>query len=184
MTLRYKAETDVFGFTGGFTRDNTLMGELLATGVVLRFTQRNQWNANPTWTRSLTEKLSFQSSFQLSDTRYENGLPLGLLDYQLLGGAGGLLYQASEKDQIQLTGSYLNFHTTNSSSEFRVSFPGVNLSLTHSFSENLTGMVYGGPRFVSSTIRTGSDTSKEQSSVWLFGASLVKKFETTSIQSG
>ena len=25
LTLRYKTETDLLGFTGGFTRDNTLM---------------------------------------------------------------------------------------------------------------------------------------------------------------
>ena len=28
-TLRYKTEKDLLGFTGGFTRDNTLMSELL-----------------------------------------------------------------------------------------------------------------------------------------------------------
>ena len=182
LTLRYKTETDLLGFTGGFTRDNTLMSELLTTGVVLRFTQRNQWNANPTWTRSLTEKLSLQSSFQFSDTTYENGLSLGLVDYQLFGGSGGLLYQLTEQDQIQLAGSYVNFHTTNAPSPFRASFPGVNLSLTHAFTETLTGTAYGGPRFVNSTTQTVSDNIKAQSTVWLFGASLAKKFESTSIQ--
>lgn len=182
LTLRYKTETDLLGFTGGFTRDNTLMGELLTTGVVLRFTQRNQWTANPSWTRSITEKLSVQSSFQLNDTTYENGLSLGLADYQLFGGSGGLLYQMTEQDQIQLAGSYVNFHTTNAPSQFRASFPGVNLSLTHAFTETLTGTVYGGPRFVSSTSETVSDNIKTQSTVWLFGASLAKKFESTSIQ--
>jgi hypothetical protein len=180
--LRYKTETDLLGFTGGFTRDNTLMGELLDTGLVLRFTQRNQWTANPSWTRSITEKLSVQSSFQLNDTTYENGLSLGLADYQLFGGSGGLLYQMTEQDQIQLAGSYVNFHTTNASSPFRASFPGVNLSLTHAFTETLTGTAYGGPRFVSSTSETVSDNIKTQSTVWLFGASLAKKFESTSIQ--
>ena len=182
LTLHYKTETDLLGFTGGFTRDNTLMSELLTTGVVLRFTQRNQWNANPTWTRSLTEKLSLQSSFQFSDTTYENGLSLGLVDYQLFGGSGGLLYQLTEQDQIQLAGSYVNFHTTNAPSSFRASFPGVNLSLTHAFTETLTGTAYGGPRFVNSTTQTVSDNIKAQSTVWLFGASLAKKFESTSIQ--
>jgi hypothetical protein len=182
LTLRYKTETDLFGFNGGFTRDNTLMSELLTTGVVLRFTQRNQWNANPTWTRSITEKLSVQSSFQLFDTTYENGLSLGLVDYQLFGGSGGLLYQLTEQDQIQLAGSYVNFHTTNAPSPFRASYPGVNLSLTHAFTETLTGTAYGGPRFVSSTTQTVSDNIKAQSTVWLFGASLAKKFESTSIQ--
>lgn len=182
LTLRYKTEKDLLGFSGGFTRDNTLMSELLTTGVVLRFTQRNQWTANPSWTRSITEKLSVQSGFQLNDTTYDNGLSLGLVDYQLFGGSGGLLYQLTEQDQIQLTGSYVNFHTTNSPSPFRASFPGVNLSLTHAFTETLTGVVHGGPRFVSSSTQTVADNIKAQNTVWLFGASLTKKFESTSIQ--
>ena len=182
LTLRYKTETDLLGFTGGYTRDNTLMSELLTTGVVLRFTQRNQWNANPTWTRSFTEKLSVQNSFQFSDTTYENGLSLGLVGYQLFGGSGGLLYQLTEQDQIQLSGSYANFHTTNAPSPFRASFPGVSLSLTHAFTETLTGTAYGGPSFVSSTTQTAGDTIKAQNTVWLFGANLTKKFERTSVQ--
>jgi hypothetical protein len=181
LTIRYKTEKDLLGFTGGFIRDNTLHGELLDTGLVLRFTQRNQWRANPSWTRGITEKLSVQSSFQLNDTTYENGLRLGLVDYQLFGGSGGLLYQLTEQDQIQLAGSYVNFHTTNAPSPFRASFPGVNLSLTHAFTETLTGTTYGGPRFVSSTTQTASDNIKDQNTVWLFGASLAKKFESTSI---
>ena len=182
LTVRYKTEKDLLGFTGGYIRDNTLMSELLTTGLVLRFTQRNQWTANPSWTRSITEKLSFQSGFQLNDTTYENGLSFGLVDYQLFGGSGGLLYQLTEQDQIQLAGSYVNFHTTNSPAPFRASFPGVNLSLTHAFTESLTGTAYSGPRFVSSTTQTVGDNIKDQSTVWVFGASLTKKFdEGTSI---
>jgi hypothetical protein len=138
--------------------------------------------ANPSWTRRITEKLSFQASGQLNDTTYENGLTLGLVDYQLFGGSGGLLYQMTEQDQIQLSGSYVNFHTTNAPSPFRASFPGVNLSLTHAFTETLTGTAYGGPRFVSSTTDTVSNSVTAQSTVWLFGASLTKKLESTSIQ--
>jgi hypothetical protein len=182
LTLRYKTETDLLGFTGGFTRDNTLMGELLDTGLVLRFTQRNQWTANPSWTRRITEKLSVQSSSQLNDTTYENGLSLGLVDYQLLGGSGGLLYQLTEQDQIQLTGSYATFYTTNAPLPIRASFPGANLSLTHAFTETLTGTAYGGPSFVSSTSQTGGDSIKAQSTVWLFGGNLTKKFESTTVQ--
>jgi hypothetical protein len=182
LTLRYKTDKDLLGFSGGFIRDNTLMGELLTTGLVLGFTQRNQWTANPSWTRSLTERFSFQSSLQLNDTTYENGFRLGLVDYQLLGGAGGLLYQMTEQDQIQLSGSYTNFRTTNAPSPFHASFPGVNLSLTHAFTETLTGTAYGGPRYVSSTTETVGDDFTAHSTVWLFGASLTKKLENTSIQ--
>lgn len=182
LSVRYKTEKDLLGFTGGFIRDNTLMSELLTTGVVLRFTQRNQWTANPTWTRSITEKLSVQSSFQLNDTTYEDGLSLGLVDYQLFGGSGGLLYQLTEQDQIQLSGSYVNYHTTNAPAPFRASYPGVNLSLTHAFTETLTGTAYGGPSFVSSTTQTAGDNINAQNTVWLFGANLTKKFESATVR--
>lgn len=123
VRVNYRTEKDLLGFTGGFIRDNTLMGELLDTGLVLRFTQRNQWTATPSWTRSITETLSVQSSFQLADTTYEDGVSLGLFDYQLFKGSGGLLYQMSEQDQIKLFGSYGSFYTTNGPLSFRASFP-------------------------------------------------------------
>jgi hypothetical protein len=182
LSVRYKTERDLLGFTGGFTRDNTLMSELLATGVVVRFTQRNQWNANPTWTRSLTEKLSLQSSFQLSDTTYESGLRLGLVDYQLLGGTVGFLYQATEQDQIQLTGMYTQFRTTSSPSGFEARLPGAMLSITHAFTESFTGTIYGGPRLIGTTTQTIGGSVTTQEAVWVYGTSLAKQFESGSLQ--
>jgi hypothetical protein len=179
LSMQYKTEKDLLGFNGGFTRDNTLLGELQATGVVLDFTQRNQWTANPTWTRRLTEKLSAQSSVQFSDTTYESSR---LVDYRLVGGSGGLLYQLGERDQIQLLGSYVHFRTTDSPLEFQASFPGINMSLTHAFAESLTGTIYGGPRFLSSTSQApvGEVTARE--TVWLAGASMMKNFERAALK--
>jgi len=182
LSIRYKTEKDLLGFTGGFTRDNTLMSELLTTGVVVRFTQRNQWNASPTWAHSLTEKLSLQSSFQFTDTTYENGFRLGLVNYQLLGGFGGLLYQLTEQDQVQLTGIYTSFHTTNAPSGFRATFPGAMMTVTHAFTESLTGTAFGGPRIISTTTQATSGDIKTQEMVWVYGASLAKQFESGSIQ--
>ncbi|NWF72171.1 MAG: hypothetical protein HXY51_03855, partial [Nitrospirae bacterium] len=181
LAVQYKTEKDVLGFTGGYVRDNTLLGELLETGLVTRFTQRNQWTANPTWTRQLTEKLSFKSGFQFNDTSYENVSSTNLRDYQLYGGSGGLLYQVTEKDQLQLSGTYINFHTINSPQPLRSSVPGVNLSLTHAFTESLTGTIYGGPSFVSTTVQTGGGNITAHNTVWLFGANLTKRFEQTTI---
>lgn len=182
LSIRYKTEKDILGFTGGFTRDNTLMSELLTTGVVVRFTQRNQWNASPTWAHSLTEKLSVQSSLQFTDTTYEDGLRLGLVNYQLLGGSGGLLYQLTEQDQVQLTGIYTSFHTTNTPSGFRATFPGAMMTVTHAFTESLTGTAFGGPRFISATTQMSGGNFKAQETVWVYGASLAKQFESGSIQ--
>lgn len=182
LSIRYKTEKDILGFMGGFTRDNTLMGELLSTGVVVRFTQRNQWNANPSWTRRLTETLSWQSSFQLTNTTYESSQRLGLVDYQILGGSGGVLYQVTEQDHLQLMGSYSSFQTTSAPLGFHASFPGAMLTLTHAFTESLTGTAFGGPRFISATNQTPGGHVTTQETVWVYGASLGKQFESGSLQ--
>ena len=51
------------------------------------------------------------------------------------------------------------------------------MSLTHAFDESLTGTIYAGPRFLSSTSQTqfGDITARE--TVWLAGVSFSKKFE-------
>lgn len=179
LSVRYRTEKDLFGFSGGFTRDNTLLGELQATGVVLQFAQRNQWTFNPTWTRTVTEKLSVQSSVQLSDTTYETAR---LVDHRVVGGSGGLQYQLTERDQVQLSGSYTDFRTTDSPFPFQANFPGINMSLTHAFDESLTGTVYGGPRFLSSSTQTPFGAVDAHETVWLAGASVAKKFERAAVQ--
>jgi hypothetical protein len=181
VTARYKTERDEFGFTGGFVRDNTLRSELLATGVVLRFTQRNLWTANPSWTRNLTEKLAFQGGFQFSDATYDDGLRLGLFDYQTFGGSAGLLYHATEKDDIQVTGAYTNFHTMNAPSSLRATLPGAVLSLARAFTESVKGTLYGGPRFVNSTTHSSDGNIESEKTVWVYGATLSKQFERASV---
>ena len=182
LTMRYRTEKDEWGFTGGFTRDNTLMGELVTTGVVLRFTQRNLWNLNPSWTRMITEKLAFQSSFQFSDASYQDGLRLGLVDYQVYGGSAGFLYHLSERDDVQLAGTYTHFHTTNAPFDLRAYYPGVMLSLTHAFTEGLKATAYGGPRFIDSTTQFAGSSQTNQDTIWVYGASLTQQFEKSSFQ--
>lgn len=179
LSVRYKTEKDLLGFTGGFARGNTVLGEeLQTTGVVLQFVQRNQWTFNPTWRRSLTEKLSLQSGIQFSHTTYEG---TRLVDNRSVGASSGLLYQLSERDQIQLSGSYTDFHTLDSPSPFRADYPGINMSLTHAFDESLTGTVYGGPRFLSSTSQTQFGDITARKTVWLAGVSMSKKFERAAL---
>jgi len=156
------------------------LGELQETGVVLDFAQRNQWSANPTWTRSLTERWSLHMDGQFSYTTYD-GNQARLVDYRLVGGSGGLLYQLTERDQIQFTGLYTDFQTVNSF--LRSSFSGVSMGLTHAFSESSSGTVYGGPKFFASTVEFGNSVPiTSQETVWVAGVRMSKQFERATIQ--
>lgn len=77
LTARYKNEKDVFDFTGGYTRDNTFMGEFQTTGVVLRFTQRNLWTANPSWTEMRPKSSPFWVGFSFPMRLTRMGYVLG-----------------------------------------------------------------------------------------------------------
>ncbi len=186
VSVRYKTEKDIIGFTGGYIRDNTLLSELQATGVVLDFTQRNQLTANPSWTRQLTEKLSFQMGAQFAYTRYESGnsaLAGRLVDYRIVGGSGGLLYQVTERDQLQLTGVYTDFQTLASLFPFQSSYPGVSMGWAHAFDESMTGTIYGGPKFLSATVGRGNQGEvTTHDTVWVTGGTLSKHFERAMIQ--
>ena len=182
LSAKYKTETDVFSFNGGFTRDNTLMGELRSTGVVLRFTQRNLFTLNPTWTRTISEKLDFQGALQFSNASYQDGIRLGLVDYQVFGGSAGLHYHATEQDDIQVAGTYSNFHTVNAPFSLRASLPGLIMSVSHMFTETVKGTVYAGPRFVNSTSRQAGDSVKTQDAVWVYGATIGEQFEKSTLQ--
>lgn len=191
LKVGYKMEKDLLGFTGGLMRDNTLLNELDTTGVVLLFAQRNQWTANPTWTRSLTEKLSFQAGAQFLYTMYDaidqqfidTRAATRLVDHRVVGGSGGFLYKLTERDELQLTGSYGEFHTFGTLAPIRARFPGVSMSVTHAFDESLSGTVYGGPKFLSSTTEVpGAADVTRSETVWVAGAKVSKEFERAQIQ--
>jgi hypothetical protein len=176
----YRWERLTFGFDGGFTRDNTLMSELRQTGVVLTFTQRNLWTATPSVTVGLTERLNWQMGYQFVDATYENGLSLGLVNYQLNGGSSELSYQLRERTQIKLTGELTNFVASQIQQEW--TYEGVGVGGSHYFSESVSATVWGGVRFVKTTQGgvPGGSLSRDDV-VWVYNASIKKEFERATV---
>jgi hypothetical protein len=174
VVARYSSERDVFTLDGSFVRDNTLRTELQQTGVVLGFTQRNLISMSPSWTRSVTENVSFQLGYQYTNATYENGRSLGLFDYDVNGGNLGVSYKLAEGDDLQLTGSYTKLETD---SGLKSSNAGGSLSVTHVFSEATTVTAYGGPRFLDQTQTVGNMSLSSNQLVWTFGGSIRTKWE-------
>lgn len=176
LSVKYGLARETFGFDGGFTRDNTLMGELLRTGVVLSFTQRNLWNLAPSWSHAFTERLSLQSSYQYSKATYEDGARLGLVDYQVHGASTGLVYQATESDRMQVSGTYTNFSVATASA-LRSHIVGAQVSWAHDFTESLSATVTGGPQLVSSSISAGPSRLTDTQTLWVANASIKKQWD-------
>lgn len=181
LRLSYRSDRHTLGFEGGFTRDNTLRGELLATGLVLDFTQRNMWTANPSWKIGINERLSWTSGYNFVDASYQDGQRLGLFDYRVHGGTAGPMYNLTELDQIQFTGEYTLVSI--SSIGLESTYYGAQGTWTHDFGDRLIGSVGGGGRFVSSDLNTpGSGSVNSHEMVWVYHAFLSKQYEQTTIR--
>lgn len=176
LSVKYRSHKEILGFDGGFTRDNTLRGELLQTGVVLSFTQRNLLNLAPSWTHMFTELLSLQGTYNYAKATYEEGAQLGLFDYDVHGGSLALLYRLSESDRVQLIGNYTNFSVPDASGT-RNQIAGGQVALTHSFSETISATLSGGPQVVIASIQPGPTRLSETSINYTVTASLRKQWD-------
>lgn len=183
VTVAYRTEKDVWGLGGTFNRDNTLLTELRQTGVVNSFAQRTFAAVQPSWTRSLTERLSFRASYDLTDVTYENGLSRGLFNYLSHEGKAGLSYNLSQSDLIEGTASYANFDVPDRN--LQASVGGVLAKATHQFSEILSGTLGGGVRAVSTTFPSGGGvTQSDQNLIPVGSANMEMKLESTVINGG
>jgi len=180
LSIQYMTERETFGFDGGFTRDNTLMGEAIQTGVVVGFTQRNMLTLGPSWSHAFTERLSGQVGYQYANATYEDGVRLGLVNYTTQGGSGGLQYQLTETDRVDLTASYTNFNAPQAN-DLVSEIYNAQLSLTHNFSETITGIITGGPNYVHGTIDAGGTPMSSHRTLFVGSANLKKSWEDASI---
>lgn len=177
LSVLYRDQRSTWGFNGGLTRDNTLRSELLQTGVVLAFAQRNLWSAAPSWTYNVTERVSAQSSYQYQNAEYENaGLQFGLIGYQVHTGSQALSYKIRESDSVQITGLFTRFLAPERNDTVTDTY-GVQIGGSHAFSEHVTLSASGGPRFISNSISTGFGNLEDRSTVWTFNGKATTKYE-------
>jgi hypothetical protein len=175
----YRWKRLTFGFDGGFTRDNTLLGELQQTGVVLNFTQRNLWTATPSLTVGLTERLSWQLGYHFLDASYQNGSSLGLVNYQVNGGSSKLSYNLRERSQVQITGDLVNFVAPDIDQTW--TYYGAGIGLSHNVTKSIIVTASGGVRFVNTTQGVSSGSLSQNDVVWVYNASIRKEFERSTI---
>ena len=194
LKASYRSDRHTLGFQGGFHRDNTLRSELQETGLVLGFTQRSTWTAVPTWRVGLTERTSWESSYQFTDAQYQDGQRFGLAGYQVHGVTSGPTYHLTERDEVQVTGLYTLVRIPAAGLES--TYYGAQGGWTHDFGNQVTGSISGGGRLVSSTqdlpaipgvfgILLGRSTDRSETShevVWVYRGSLRKQFERTMLQ--
>ena len=98
-----------------------------------------------------------------------------MFDYNVNGGNLGLSYKVTERDSLQLTGSYTQLNVPDTG--LKSGNAGGSLSVTHAFSETTTVTAFGGPRFLDQTQTIGSASLSSNQLIWTFGGSIRTKWE-------
>ncbi len=154
LSSNYKTERDIWAGDFAYTRDSTLASELNQTGIVVTRAQRSLLSLSPSWTYLLTPRASLKLSYQFDKASYDGGAAQGLVDYTNQTAQAAWMYQATEKDLLTTSLSYSRFQTVNNS--YTANTTGVQVGLTHSFSETLQGSVLVGLNRSTSTLNSQS----------------------------
>jgi hypothetical protein len=176
LSVQYRQSRSLWEFNGGLNRDNTLRSELIETGVVLTFAQRNAWSAAPAWTYSLTDRLSARTSYQYQKADYATGSQrVFLFDYEVHTASETLSYNLRETDTVRLTGLFTRFSLPDRN--LVADTYGAQMGATHAFSDHLTLSASGGPLFITNRLDTSIGTLEDTSTVWVFNGNLTQKFD-------
>jgi hypothetical protein len=166
-----------------YKQDSTAESERIATGVVQVRTQRSLLSLSPSWTRTLTERVSLKLDYNYQEVKYDQHINLN--DYTSQQAGGTLQYRLSERDTVSLSANYSTteydptvntypdgfplfdynfgiyrqiFGTTGNGSDTisrKSSTRSVQVGLNHQFSETLIGYLSLGQR---STVTTTGHT--------------------------
>jgi hypothetical protein len=195
----YRAERNTLGLNFDLIRDNTLVGELAATGVAQAYTPRTQVSIAPSWTRALTEKTNLVVDYNFTAVSYSDTAGTSLIDYREQIVNAGVEHKLAERTTASLSAYYDFFETD--PANFQAQTVGVLAGLTQDFSETLRGSVKAGPRWtrsktapaaticngpIVSGVCTGSVTTltseaQTDSSGYTLTGELTKRWETGSV---
>lgn len=176
----YRTEVDRFGIDADINRDNALIGELQQTGVLTNFIPRNYRNVRGSWGRSITERMTSQSSYQFTDVTYDQTSNSSLRDYRVHAGTVGAEYEWTEQLRVQGTVSYANYHVPQNG--FRAHGPGIEFGFSQPIFETVSISGAGGLRYVWTTLDGNGQSQVDTNLIWLANVSLDKEWERSHLR--
>lgn len=151
LSTEYKNERNTWGLNVSSKLNSTQASEQASTGTILPRAQRNALVIVPSWTHSLTERLTLHMDYTLHNVTYEDGAKVGLVDSKYKGAVVSIGYLLTDTDKLTLSGAR-SLSTSSGSSESKTS--EIRAGLTHTFSETLQGDVQVGKRLTTTKYLT------------------------------
>ncbi len=172
-----KSEFDEWGLGVSYSRDSTIQSELLDTGITNVSKTRKQKSVAPTWRRALSEFMSVELGYYYADVDYEDGVEVGLFDYDINIFSVNASRFLGEFDYLSLSLYYTAFDAPYVGSEYWDR--GLKLGFSHVYSDYYRFDATGGVR---RTKFNNVISENESSSGFIGEVSVTRRFELSSIR--
>lgn len=148
---QYINERNTWGLNVTSRRDSTHATEQASTGNVLPRAQRNALIITPSWTHSLTDRLTLRLEYTLNNVTYDDGASIGLVDFKSKEAVASAAYLLTDTDKLTLSWAHSKSTSVGSSVS---NTDEIRAGATHAFSETLQGDAQVGVRRTTSTYFT------------------------------
>ena len=128
-----------WGASISLRKDPTLTSELTDSGRLATNKNRYEASISTNYSYSVYEQLRVFLNGAMSDVRYQDGLTVGLVDYEYYSIGGGVTYALSELSRFTASLSATKFHNPSISSSTRSG--SVVFTLEHDFSSFVSGSI-------------------------------------------
>jgi len=153
LTERYATERNSYSLNGNLDFDSNLDSESTDFGILGTRIKRERLSITPQFTRQITERLMFSTNYTYLDVDYKDAENTGFVAYETNSVSGSLVYNFSEKDQVNFVVQAVNYESKDNTFEYDLITAriGVSRQWSESFSTNY---LVGGSQRDSTSRRT------------------------------
>ncbi len=127
----------------GYGREYTLTSQFAATGTVDQNIPRESLTAGASATRSLTRRTSLEGAVSYQDVTYENGIRLGLFDYQYWLASASVGHGVAEQTSVNVIARMAQLQTAGTGVRSRELTLG--LGVDHAWNQRWSMSLSAGP---------------------------------------
>jgi len=138
LTEKYVTERNSYSLNGKLNFDSNLDTESVDFGILATRIKREMLSIAPQFTRQITERLMFSTSYTYMDVDYKDAENTGFVAYVTSNASGSLVYNLSERNQVNFVVQATAYESKDNTFEYDLIMAriGMNHQLSESFSVN------------------------------------------------
>ncbi|MFC1589243.1 hypothetical protein ACFL3P_03120 [Pseudomonadota bacterium] len=162
LETSYKDNRSIYSIMAGYDKFSNRAADENIIGLTAEQTDTRKFTIAPEYTHLLTERLSLSLAYSYSDVTYSPNLG-SFLPYETQSAIGEMVYKLSQKSDLSLVLSAMDYTSENDIVEFQLL--SSKAGIVHNFSEMIVGQFFAG-------VNTRDITTRSSQNFVFFGSTV------------